>query len=361
MWRWGRVALVVGALLVLGQARAELPDGFNHPEVQWLEFETPHFTIVYNDGLAATARLAGDVAEQVHPKVCEALGVQPGARTTVVLADYDDVGANNFAQRMQHVIYLYNPVMNQARVDRRAWLTALLTHEYTHVLNGWALRRAGGLIGQFTEWTGMEYQPQWFTEGLAEYVAHDCRAEQVSYALYAAQQHELLEGAKLDIADARFNVIETATVYKQGHAMCVYLAQRFGPDVFRRIISRYGTVHQWDLAFSGATGVSPSDFVGQAVRQINEEAAKLPAADAFEQASSVVATPRLQAALAARPSPDGKWVAVYGVGDWEEPIPELWIQSADGTQKIKVAATLDLYASWKLSWSGPERPFRNGR
>ncbi|MBI5834559.1 MAG: PD40 domain-containing protein [Armatimonadetes bacterium] len=351
MRQWGRAALVAGALLVCGQVRAELPDGFNHPEVQWYEFDTPHFTIVYNAGLTGTARLAAEIAEQVHPGVCEALGVTPGERTTAVLADYDDVGANNFAQRMQHVIYLYNPVMNQARIDRRAWLTSLLTHEYTHVINGWALRRAGGLAGTLTEWSGMEYQPQWFTEGLAEYVAHQCRTEPVSYALYASQQHELLEGAKLDIADARFNVIETATVYKQGHAMCVYLAERFGPDVFHRIISRYGTVPQWDLAFSSATGLSTADFVGQAVRKINTDAAQLPTADPVEQSGNLLATPQLQAALAARPSPDGKWFAVYGVGDWEEPIPGLWIYSADGQRCVQVASKLDLYASWKLSWS----------
>lgn len=112
--------LVVWAALVLAAmpARAEFPDGFNHPEVSWREFETENFVIVFNEGLEQTATLAGQIAERIHPGVCEIIGAEPRAKTTIVLADYDDVAANNFARRLQHVIYLYNPIVNQARVDR---------------------------------------------------------------------------------------------------------------------------------------------------------------------------------------------------------------------------------------------------
>ncbi|HAZ64122.1 MAG TPA: hypothetical protein DCZ72_11010 [Armatimonadetes bacterium] len=349
--------LVVWAALVLAAmpARAEFPDGFNHPEVSWREFETENFVIVFNEGLEQTATLAGQIAERIHPGVCEIIGAEPRAKTTIVLADYDDVAANNFARRLQHVIYLYNPIVNQARVDRESWLTALITHEYAHVVNGWGLRIAGGFAGVLTEWAAMEYQPQWFTEGLAEYVAHGGQIEPVTYVHHAAHQGELLSGAKLDVADMRFDVIETGTVYRQGHAMCNLLAERFGPDIFARLVRRAGAFPQWDIAFQTVTGTSTAAFTREALARFRAEAAAVPAEEPLDTSAEHQATPGLVAALAATPSPDGRFLAVYGIADWEEPIASLWLYARDGSGRRKLDNTLGMYASWKVSWSPDSR------
>jgi hypothetical protein len=348
MKRWVPLGLLLVALV--RPAGAAFPDGFNHPEVKWLEFETVHFVLVYNVGLERTAHAAAEILESVHPEVCATLGVVPEEKTTVILADYDDVGTNNFAQRMQHVIYLSNPVMNQARVERHDWLRHLLHHEYTHVVNGWALNRAGGAAGMDTEWAGMELQPQWFTEGLAEYEASDHSKAPVGYAVQAAQQHELLNGAKLDIAAARFNVVDTATVYKQGQAMCALLAMRCGEDIFAKILKQYGRTPEFDVAFRIATGVSVEAFTKECIATLKGQAAKLPASEPMNAQSTLVPT-GVEAALGARMSPDKQWLAVYGIKDWEEPIPKLWIYRADGKGRKEIAQDLDLYASWKFSWS----------
>jgi len=129
-----------------------LPDGFNHPELEWYELESEHFLVVFTKGLDATARQAVDVLEEAHEPICNFLGAWPETKTTIVLSDFDDVGFNNFARRMEHVIYISNPILNQARVDRASWLHHLLPHEYVHVVNGWALRHYGRAIGPLTEW-----------------------------------------------------------------------------------------------------------------------------------------------------------------------------------------------------------------
>ncbi len=346
---WTPLLALVGLLAHL-PARGVFPDGFNHPEVSWLEFDTDHFTLVYNEGLESTARLAAGLLEGMHPAMCADLGVEPTERTVVVLADFDDVGFNNFTRRMQHVIYLSNPVMNQGRVSREQWLEHLLAHEYTHVLNGWAYRRAGRAVGHWIEWSGMELQPQWFTEGLAEYQAARRSTAPVSYVLDAAREGELLAGGKLDIREARFDVIETAVVYKQGHAMVVEMVRRWGPDVLRRLLEQYAHTPQFDLAFKLETGDTVESFTRRFIDQATEQAGVV----AQVMPGDLLAT-RLDAALAARMSPDGQQVAVYGVADWEDPVPHLYLMRPDGTGWRHVASNLDLYDSWKFSWSADSR------
>ncbi|NUQ00748.1 MAG: PD40 domain-containing protein, partial [Armatimonadetes bacterium] len=356
MWRWDRLAalVVVGLLAPLAPVAADFPDGFNHPEVSWLELETDHFLLIYGEGLEPTARLSADLLEAAHERLTAELDVVPGAKTTVVLTDFDDVGFNNFARRMQHVIYISNPILNQARVEREQWLAHLLPHEYIHVLNGWALRRAGRAVGPLTEWAGMELQPQWFTEGLAEYFAGHGERREGQFILQAAQQNQLLYGGKLDIADLRFDVIETSVVYKQGESMCLYLAEKYGEDIFKRILGLYGKAPQFDIAFRVATGQLVEEFYRDWLQRIQARAAARPADDPVLASTTAYPTP-LEAALGARVSPDGKLIAVYGVKDWEEPIPGLYLMNADGSHFHRIAGNLDLYDSWKFSWSADSR------
>ncbi|MCC7494758.1 MAG: PD40 domain-containing protein [Fimbriimonadaceae bacterium] len=354
MRRWVGLAAAWAVLLTAGRGGAELPDGFNHPEVSWREIETEHFVIVYAASLEDTAQLAARILEEVHPATCAALRVTPREQTTVILADFDDIGFNNFARRMQHVIYISNPVMNQARVDREAWLHHLLSHEYVHVVNGWALRDAGRFVGPLVEWTGMELQPQWFTEGLAEFVASGGDKSQPNFVLQAAEQGQLLYGGKLDIADLRFDVIETAVVYRQGQSMCAYLAERYGDDIFARVLEQYGHTPEFDISFLAATGQTVEAFYWEWIRFVESKLAGRPAADPTLQRSSAVETP-LEAVLGGAPSPDGQWVALYGVANWEEPIPGLFLRSADGRRFRKIAANLDMYDSWRITWSADSR------
>lgn len=353
-----RAALVAwtAALLVTGLApcRADFPDGFNHAGTAWREFQTDHFTVIYDQGLEPAARTAARLLEQVRGPIHDHLGVDTPARATVILADYDDVGANNFAKRMQHVIYLSNPLINQARVGHEAWLTHLLAHEYTHVANGYALRDSQEQLGTWIEWSGMEYQPQWFTEGLAEYEANARAKNPVSFALLAAKQDQLLYGGQLDVADTRFNVLQTAVMYQQGHAFCVELAQRFGDDIFKKVLAEMGTAPQFDIAFKLATGTTLEDFVRVATKHLVAAAAKLPGTEALDATSRVIPT-GLEAALGGRLSPDGRHLAYYGVDDWEEPIPALYLARPDGSGAVKLAGNLDLYSSWKLTWSADSK------
>lgn len=352
MSRWGRTAVIVAGLIALSPStvRAEFPDGFNHPDVKWLELETSHFVLVFVPGLESTARLAANILEEVHVPICDQLGVVPDSKTTVILADFDDVGFNNFARRLEHVIYISNPVMNQARVEREQWLRHLLAHEYVHVVNGWALRAAGRAVGPLIEWAGMELQPQWFTEGLAEYVSSLHGRTESNFVLQAAQQNQLLVGGKLDISDLRFDVIETSVVYKQGYSMCLYLAQKYGEDVFQRILDQYAHTPEWDIAFKIATDETVESFYHRWLQQVLKKAAERPAEEPLLKSTEGLDVP-LEAALGARWSPDGKRLAVYGVPDWEDPIPALFLCDADGSHFTKIASNLDLYESWKFSFT----------
>jgi len=339
---------VLGAgLAPMGHVWGAFPDGYNHAELAFREFETPHFQIVYQEGLESIARDCATILEAVYPPICTDLQVWPREKTPVIINDFDDVG-RNFAVRLEHRMYISQPVVNQARVGRREWLTHLLAHEFTHVVNYWALRQA---YGEWGEWAGQELQPQWFTEGLAEYEGNRRARLESMFILRAAREGLLLPLPKLDLAANRIDLIETWLLYAQGYSMVVYLVETYGADVLRRLLHQYQQFPVFEVALRRTIGCGQREFYRDWFRQIREKQEKqLPAAEPLEEYTTVLPTP-LEAALSARWSPDGRKIAVIGVKDWEEPVPALYVMKADGTGWKEITDHLDLYASPKFAWS----------
>lgn len=334
-------------LITMGPVWSAFPDGYNHAELTFREFETPHFQIVYQEGLESTARDCATILEAVYPPICEDLQVWPREKTPVIINDFDDVG-RNFAVRLEHRMYISQPVVNQARVGRREWLTHLLAHEFTHVVNYWALRQA---YGEWGEWAGQELQPQWFTEGLAEYEANMRARLDSMFILRAAREGMLLPLPKLDMAANRIDLIETWLLYAQGYSMVVYMVETYGADVPRRLLRHYQQFPVFEWALRKTIGCGQREFYRDWFRQIREKQEKqLPADEPLEAYTTSLPTP-LEAALSARWSPDGQKIAVLGVKDWEEPVPTLYVMKADGTGWKEITDHLDLYASPKFAWS----------
>ncbi|MBI2302131.1 MAG: PD40 domain-containing protein, partial [Armatimonadetes bacterium] len=98
------------------------------------------------------------------------------------------------------------------------------------------------------------------------------------------------------------------------------------------------------------TGETVEHFYRVWLTEVRERADQLPKVVALDGHSRLLDTP-LEATLGGRMSPDGRFVAVYGVPDWEQPIPGLYLMPAEGGRLRKVAGNLDLYDSWRLSWS----------
>ena len=79
----------IAALFAL-VAVATASRGQNHPELEWREFETEHFRILYHQGLEDTGRRASVIAEEAYGPVTGLYGYEPEDRVRIVLKGYDD-------------------------------------------------------------------------------------------------------------------------------------------------------------------------------------------------------------------------------------------------------------------------------
>ncbi|HIE51197.1 MAG TPA: hypothetical protein EYP85_05520 [Armatimonadetes bacterium] len=341
------VWLGVGFLLGPGPIWGAFPDGYNHPELEFVESETAHFRLIYQKGLDSLAEQCAVILERIYEPVCKALGTYPPEKTPCILTDYDDVG-RNFAVRLEHRMYISQPVVNQARIGRTEWLTHLLAHEFTHVVNYWALRRA---YGEWGEWAGMELQPQWFTEGLAEFIGTGQVQRENSLVLQAAREQLLIPLGKLDLAENRIDLVETWLLYSQAHSLAMFLARQFGQDVFQRILDNYSRRPVFEWALRETIGLGQRELFQAWWEEIQTRLAQVETdQEPLEEGSEELPVP-LETPLSVRWSPDGQWIAIFGIQDWEEPVPGLYLMRADGSGWRRLADNLDLFNSPKFSWS----------
>ncbi|HZK77144.1 MAG TPA: hypothetical protein VFD13_09565, partial [Candidatus Kapabacteria bacterium] len=64
--------------------------GANHPELNWKEFETDHFVLVYHQGLDSIVRLAAPIAEEVYRVVTTNLETPLPGKIRIYFSDNDE-------------------------------------------------------------------------------------------------------------------------------------------------------------------------------------------------------------------------------------------------------------------------------
>lgn len=332
----------LGMMLALA-AQAELPDGFNHPELKFQERETAHFLFVYHQGVEGMTEACARILEGLYPRIAPNLGVEPRGKIPVIVIDHEDVG-RNFAVRLEHRIIINQPVINQARLGREVWLEHLLGHELVHALLYYALRET---LGEWGEWVGMDGLPQWYVEGLAEYEGTLRQAPESSFVLQAARERLLIPLGKMDLRENRIDLVETWLTYAQGLSLVRFMAERYGEDVHRRLLQAYQQFPVFEWAVRRATGKELRALYREWLQGVLERAGGGGGNPAPEVGEGLPFP--LEATLAAAWSPDGKRLALFGVRNWEEPVPELWVVAEEG--KWRVSDQLDLFSSPRFSWS----------
>lgn len=326
------------------KAWAALPDGYNHPELKWRVVESPHFSVIFHQGEEDLAQRVAHIAEEAYPKVTGDLGVEPGHKTPILLADYSDE-ATSFATRQENWIYITAPGLNEARVNGDVYLQAVVRHEFTHVVTYWATRGKYGDVGQ---WLGPPVIPEWFLEGLANAQAYTLSLSQFLIMRAAALEDAINPLAKIDL-DVRVDTVDGWLMYAQGHSLVSYMAQRFGTDVFKRILHDLAGGRVFEVGLHRVTGITEERLFADWKAEVRR--AYEPLASLGDEAVKPAWNLPFEAVLAARLSPDGKKLAVVAVKDWEEPSPLLYLGNADGSGLKRVAGDLGIYASVKLAWA----------
>ncbi|MEQ1631605.1 MAG: hypothetical protein ABL997_04475, partial [Planctomycetota bacterium] len=156
-------------LLASGLASAATYD----PELRWRTLSTEHFDIHFHQGVEQVADEFSQTAEQIYDEITEEVAWTPRPRIQIVLIDRTD-SANGFATAIPYpsiTIYVTAPTEGSSLNLYEDWNTAILTHEFTHVLhmdtNHGIVRATRAVFGRVASTNSVS--PLWMIEGYATY------------------------------------------------------------------------------------------------------------------------------------------------------------------------------------------------
>lgn len=228
------------------------------PGLTWQTLDTPHFRVHFHDEEEGLARRAASKLEVIHGVMTEEIGWTPRRRTDVVLVDHTD-SANGYASTIPNnaiVIFVTAPLDGSALDFYEDWLTAILVHEYTHILH---IDTIAGLPAALRWIFGRlimtnDVYPRWVVEGYAVYqetlntLGGRARSSYSDMVLRMAT----LEDDPIPLGNAegfqrdwpRGNVR-----YLWGGAFITWVSQTYGEDAWRAFSHRHARAIN-PLAFS---------------------------------------------------------------------------------------------------------------
>jgi Tol biopolymer transport system component len=145
------------------------------PDATYLRFETPHFRVIFPEGMEPFARRAAARAEWAHAALSERFIEPPSGRIALVITDYtDQPNASATPLPSNRVVVIATPDLVSRSLNYYTdWLDVTLVHELTHIFH---LDRADGIwslgqavFGRVPFLFPAFYQPSWVIEGLPSY------------------------------------------------------------------------------------------------------------------------------------------------------------------------------------------------
>jgi Tol biopolymer transport system component len=342
--RWTAAALLAG--LALGAARpAAAQEYFGTNQVQyetfdWKVLETEHFQVHFYPGLEQTARIAGSMAERSYARLSRILGHEfREKKPIIVFASRTDFAQNNMFGdlgegtggvtdwlRQRNTIYFLGDYGEFEHV---------LTHEMVHVFeyDVFSRGRAGSNIQSFAR----ARPPDWFMEGMAEYLSR-------------GPEHPPTNAVLRDAAlNGRIPTIEEMTYrpdlyvpYRYGEALWEYIGRRWGDRVIGDILNGAASVGI-ERSFRRELGLS-FEQLGDVWRESVQDS-ELPQI-AERQRARRFADPLLDAErtggashnyVAPTLSPDGQYVAFLSTGSYlrGEVFPDLYLGETKTGKRIE--------------------------
>jgi hypothetical protein len=290
---------LLGALATQPATAQSLPVlSQNPPELRWRTVHTPHFRVLYADGLDSAAQRTAARLECLHGPDVATLGVSP--RPIPVVMQNQTTVSNGFVTFLpRHAEFFITPqqALDLGTVD---WLDGLVVHEFRHVGQFEKARQGigrvlGPLLGDGALGAAAVGVPQWFFEGDAvgteTALTRSGRGRIPSFGV--GLRANLLAGRRYSYQKAvngslRDNV---PNWYVLGYFMTSYLKAHYGPDIWAKALDEYYKFPFYPFSFSN--GIKRT--TGLRVEQLYDRTmAELDSTWRAEQAAQPAPTPALE-------------------------------------------------------------------
>lgn len=288
----GRAARVIGIACVILTVLLTISPAVTaasrfDPRLRFRTLTTPHFHIYFHQGEEALAARLAAIAEELWPRVGDALGVQAPRRTHIVLGDQSDY-ANGWATP-----FPYNTIFVTAAAPSGSdfvgktddWLRLVFAHEFTHIVqldrSEGFMRFLRGAFGRTPVAFPNMWLPGWAIEGLAVWEesaltgsgrreAGDFRA--IEQEAGRAQRTEPLDRTNGSLTDWPGG----STPYSFGLGFHQFLAGRHGEQTFAALYD--ATAGRVPFFGTGAFASIYGESLGQLWDEYRRSLEALPAA-----------------------------------------------------------------------------------
>lgn len=257
-------------LLFLLPGWIETTSGQEHqPDLQWRTLVTPHFSVHFPRGYEKLAREIARICEEVYDPVSKSLNYRPH-RTQVVVHTRSDV-TNGFVTPLPWRMELFITESQDNLIGSKdTWLRVLITHEFTHVVQG---RKKQGIsllsypfFGELNSfWHNAT--PNWYAEGFATY--NETALTTGGRGRNPFQKMKLLAPLLNDnpwrLANSNFpsrKRLPQDINYVTGYYLAEYVSEKYGEAAWGRIMDRYfaNPIAGFQQAFKKVTGHKPASL-----------------------------------------------------------------------------------------------------
>ena len=237
-------------LNLLAQPGVEAP----HPELKWYTIETEHFLVHFHEAAERSAKVTAKVAEEIFGPITSLYEFVPDGKVQFVIRDHDDF-SNGAAFYYDNKITIWASSLDFELRGSHSWLRNVVTHEFTHMIQLQAGRKASrNLPAFYLQGIGYEKEtrpedlygfprsivsypvpltvmPSWFAEGVAQY-----QIPGLGYDYWDSHRDMLLRTAVVEDKLLSFsemssfgkNSIGNERAYNQGYALSGYMAEKYG-------------------------------------------------------------------------------------------------------------------------------------
>jgi len=276
------LTLLIGTVIIFAQER------YNHPELDWLSFETPHFKIHYHEGAEWTAKETALIGEAVYGPITSFYNFEPDSKTHLYVKDYDDY-SNGATYYYDNKIELWATPLDFLLRGNHQWLRDVIAHEFAHIVSlQKAMKLPRSIPAAYLQVIDYEDEkrddvvygyprviasyplpglvmPMWLAEGVAQFQypgsTNDLWDTHRDMLLRdRVLNHHLLSLDQMGSFGKRG--IGNESVYNQGYAFVRYLTGRFGSEICPRMMDLLSAPLQFSVtsALKKATGVSADEI-----------------------------------------------------------------------------------------------------
>ncbi len=261
---------------------------YNHPELKWVSIETEHFVVHFYEGTERTARIIAGISELIYEPITDLYDYRPDGKVHWVIRDHDDY-SNGVTYYYENKIEIWTKPLDFELRGTHHWLYDVITHEYTHMIQLGASRKAPrwmpGIYFQLIDYekekrpdvlygypnriasfpVAMTSVPMWFAEGTAQYMTKDLRhdwwdSHRDMMLRVRVLNENLLTWNQMGVFGK--SSLGSESVYNQGYSLVRYIAKTYGEQSVADLAEAQSDLMSmsFDAASKKTLGISGDDL-----------------------------------------------------------------------------------------------------